>query len=243
MKTQLLGAAFGLLLCTRPAVAQDLSPALDPVMLGQGLVLSSTMYAQAERDAARKGIKLKDTASPTKSPAARLTYTPTPALRQQTVRNLAQRLQQSKPAQAQYLQAAYGPGKANYAQLYSAGLKGSGFQDNDAASALAAYMEIAYAVVNNVQNEALITPAMDRGLRNQVAGILGRNPAARNPATLAQVGEELKLQTVILATGWQQSRQTGQTATFRANIARQFSNQFGFDLTKVRLTERGFAAK
>lgn len=243
MKTQLLGAAFGLLLCTRPVAAQDLTPALDPVMLGQGLVLSSTMHAQAERDAARKGIKLKDTASPSKSPAVRLTYTSTPALRQQTVRNLAQRLQQNQPAQAQFLQATYGPGKTDYGQLYAASLKNSGFQDNDAASALAAYMEVAYAVVNNVQNEASITPAMDRGLRNQVAGILSRNPAARNPATLAQVGEEMKLQTVILATGWQQSRQTGHTATFRANIARQFSNQFGFDLTKVRLTERGFAGK
>lgn len=41
------------LLAASPAAAQDLSPALDPVQLGQGLTLSATMRAQAERDARR----------------------------------------------------------------------------------------------------------------------------------------------------------------------------------------------
>jgi hypothetical protein len=248
MKRWLIGAVGALLLLTRPALTQDLGGALDLPMLGRDLALSAAIRADAERRAAEKGIKLDDsksTGSRAKtSSAARLTYTPTPALRQQTVEGLAQRLQAQSPAQAQLLRASFGPGgKADYARLYSANLQGSGFQDNDAASALAAYLEVAYVVVNNVQDTKAITPAMDRGLRNQVAGLLSQNPAVRNPTQLARFGEEMKLQTIILVSGWQESQQTGKTAAFRSTIASRFKQQFGMDLARVQLTSQGFAPK
>lgn len=44
-------------LIASPVAAQDLQPALDPVMIGQGLTLSATMRAQANRDARRLGYR------------------------------------------------------------------------------------------------------------------------------------------------------------------------------------------
>jgi len=243
MKKQLVVTVLGLFALCAPAAAQDLGGALDLPQLGQTLTMSAAIRADAERRAAEKGIKLSDSnESSTKSPA-RLTYTSTPSLRQQTVQNLAQRLQASNPMQAKALTTAFGPGKADYGQLYAAGLKGSGFQDNDAASALAAYLEMAYVVANNIQDTKAITPAVDRGLRTQAAGLLRKNTTLTDASAVAKLGEELKLQTVILLSGWQQSLKTGQTASFSSNIARQFSNQYRFDLTQVKLTEQGFTKK
>ncbi|WP_324670589.1 hypothetical protein [Hymenobacter sp. GOD-10R] len=245
MRKQLVIAAFGLLAMRMPATAQnmDLGGALDLPQLVQTLTMSAAIRADAERRATEKGIKLSDSDAATTKSTARLTYTPTASLRQQTVQNLAQRLQTSNPAQAKALNAAFGPGKTDYGQLYAAGLKGSGFQDNDAASALAAYLEIAYVVANNVQDTKAITPAMDRGLRTQAAGLLRKNTSLTDASTVAKLGEELKLQTLILLSGWQQSLKTGQTASFSSNIAQQFANQYHFDLTQVKLTEQGFTKK
>jgi hypothetical protein len=122
-------------------------------------------------------------------------------------------------------------------------LQGSGFQDNDAASALASFMEVAYVVANDIRDTKAITPAVDRGLRTQMAGLLSQNAAAKNPTQLAQLGEEMKLQAVVLMTGWQQSLQSGQTTAFRTSVAQSFRTQFGLDLTQVRLTAQGFVPR
>ncbi|MCC3159905.1 hypothetical protein LJ737_21875 [Hymenobacter sp. 15J16-1T3B] len=251
MNAKLLAAtALGLLLLLRPAAqAQDLGGALDLGQLGQSLALSAAINADAERRAKEMGIRLDHSkagsqTATTGAGAARLRYTATPALRRQTVDNLARRLQARSPAQAQALRTSFGPGgPADYARLYTAGLPGSGFQDNDAASSLASFLEVAYVVVNDLRDTKALTPAVDQGLRQQVAGLLSQNAAAKSPAQLAQLGEEMKLQTVVLMAGWQESLKSGQAAAFRGNIAQSFRSQFGLDLTQVRLTENGFVPK
>ncbi|OON66437.1 DUF6683 family protein [Hymenobacter sp. CRA2] len=252
MKVWLTAAAFSLLLLARPAAAQDLGGALDLPMLGRDLAMSAAIRADAERRAKEMGVTLDASKTSSKTTAAtkaassnvRFTYTPNHNLRQQTVNNFAGRLQGNSPALAQALRASFGPGgQADYSRLYTAGLKGSGFQDNDAASALASFMEVAYVVVNNVQDTKSITPAVDRGLRQQMAGLLSQHPAAKSPTQLAQLGEELKLQTVILMSGWQESQQTGKSAAYHSSISQSFNKQFGLDLTQVRLTEKGFVPK
>lgn len=244
-----IGAALGLAVLIRPAAqAQDLGGALDLPQLGQSLALSAAINADAERRAREMGVSLDKSrvggkAATTKT-AARLTYTATPALRKQTVDNLAQRLAAKDPGQAQAVRTGFGPGgPADYGRLYAAGLKGSGFQDYDAASALASFMEVSYVVVNNIQDTKAITPAVDRGLRTQMAGLLSQNAATKSPAQLAQLGEEMKLQTVILMAGWQESLKSGQAAAFRSGIAQNFRSQFGLDLSQVRLTEQGFVPR
>ena len=91
-------------------------------------------------------------------------YTSTPALRQQVVAKFAERLQIQSPNGAQTLRAAFGPGKADYGEVYQQLLKTSALHDNDTADALAGVILAGYQIVNNLQDDQ-ITPAMERGAR------------------------------------------------------------------------------
>jgi hypothetical protein len=55
---------------------------------------------------------------------------------------------------------------------------------NNAATAFAAYLEIAYVAVNGVP-EASVTPAMDRALQRQAIILLSANKAMTSPAAVA----------------------------------------------------------
>lgn len=167
-----------------------------------------------------------------------LAYTPSAALQQQTVQNLVTKMQSKNAQAARAVNNALGSGKASYNQLFSQLVRESGLPANNAATALAAYLEIGYMIVNNVQNG--ITPAMDRALQQQAAGILSKNPSLNSPATVAKMGEELKLQAIVLYLGWQSTLKTPtQLPQFQSGIAQQFK-AMGLDMSKVKLTEKGF---
>lgn len=223
---------------TYRATAQDLPLAIDPTAVGLTQVLVSMNRSYAER----AGIKDSPTKRPATAarPTTRLTYASTPALRQKTLNGLVQNLQSRNPQQAKAVQTSFAAGKPQYYQLYTEALKDSGFQDNDAASALAAYLETGYVIANNLADTRNVTPAMERGLRAQAAGLLGDR--LRSSAAVAQFGEEMKLQTVLLLAGWQNSQQTGQAPTYSRAVAQQF-RQSGLDLTLLRISEQGLVKK
>lgn len=170
-----------------------------------------------------------------------LAYTPSVALQQQTVRNLVTKMQSKNAQAAQAVNNALGNGKSSYNELFSQLVRESGLPANNAATALAAYLEIGYMIVNNVQTG--ITPAMDRALQQQSAGILSQNRNLTSPATIAKLGEELKLQAVVLYLGWQSTlKNPVQLPQFRSGIAQQFK-AMGLDISKVKLTESGFGKR
>jgi stage V sporulation protein SpoVS len=198
----------------------------------------------ARNNAARSGTSR--TASPgtaaTRTAAtANTAYTPTPALRQQTVQNYVDRLKASNPAGAQAVASAFGPGKYDYSQTYREILKGTGLRENDATDALAAYMLLGWAVVHNVQDGKAITVPMAQGVRAQIAPLLADNAQARGRA--AQLGEEMKLQTVIVQGGWQSAIREGKLAAYQQGINTMFKRQYGMDLSQFKLTNKGFAGK
>ncbi len=204
-------------------------------LLNNNAVMASTRNAEAERRAGRAG-----TASAGRR--INLAYVPTAALRQQTVRDLGRQLQARNAAAGQAFNNAFGPGKADYGQLFQEMVKQSGLPANNAATAFAAYVEIGYMIVNNVQSESAITPAMDRALQRQMTALLSRNSKFAAPTAVAQFGEATKLQAIVLYVGWQDARKSGQAEQFRSNIAQQFRQQ-GLDLSAVKLTEQGLARK
>lgn len=179
-------------------------------------------------------------AAPPAGPAS-YRYVPTAALRQQTVRAVARQLQASDPTQAQAVRRHFGPGQADYDQLYTALLRASGLTDNDAASALALYLEAGYRIVNDVVDDGVVTPAMERGLRRQAAGLLAHQPGLRTPGAVARLGEQLKLQSVLLTLDWQAARASRQLPAFRATVARQLQRAYGFDMRVLRITTQGLA--
>lgn len=177
----------------------------------------------------------------TKTSAASTAYTSTPALRQQTVQGYVSRLKGSNPAGAQAVNTAFGPGKYDYGQVYRGILDGTGLHDNDAADALAAYMLIGYAVVHNIQDGKAITPAMARGVRGQVAPLLAGSGSSRS--RLAQLGEEMKLQTVIVQGGWQSAIKEGKLAAYQQGIGKLFQTQYGLNLSQLKLSSQGLVQR
>lgn len=171
-----------------------------------------------------------------------LSYTPTKAQQQKIVQDLGNKLKARNAQAGLAFTNAFGPGKSDYSQLFAQMVQESGLPPNNAATALAAYLEIGYIIVNNVQDNVSITPAMDKALQRQAAGLLSQNKNLASPATIAKIDEELKLQTVVLYVGWQNSLKSVQVNQFRTEIAQQFKGM-GLDLSKVRLTTQGFTKK
>jgi hypothetical protein len=201
-------------------------------LLNNNAVMAASRNAEAER----RGGRAANTAH-----VVSLAYTPTPALRQQTVQTLARQLSARNAAAGQAVTTAFGPGKTDYNQLFSQMVKESGLPANNAATAFAAYLEIAYVVVSGTP-ESSVTPAMDRAVQRQATGILAQNKALTTPDAVAKAGEELKLQAVLLYLGWQSAKQNGQEAQFRSSIASTFRSK-GLDLSLVKLTLQGLVKK
>jgi len=250
-KHAFLLAAGVLLLTTSPLHAQPSPELTMEIYTSNVQALTNSMINASVLDAAVRRNSGRPTApSGSKSAAARPTttktsagstaYTSTPALRQQTVQGYVSRLRGSNPAGAQAVNTAFGPGKYDYGTVYRSILDGTGLHDNDAADALAAYMLMGYAIVHNIQDGKAITVPMARGVRAQVAPLLAGTGASRS--RLAQLGEEMKLQAVIVQGGWQSAIKEGKLATYQQGISNLFKTQYGLNLSQVKLTDQGLAS-
>jgi hypothetical protein len=175
-------------------------------------------------------------------PKVNLAYAPSAVLRQQTVQAMSSQLQVSNPSAAQAFNKAFGPDKADYDQLFTEMVKASGLLANNAATAFAAYLEIGYIIVDNVQDQRSITPVVDQGLQQQATALLAQNKTLTPPTAMAKFGEATKLQTILMYLDWQNAQKSGQTSQFRSTIAEQFRKQ-GFDLSLVKLTTQGIVKK
>lgn len=170
-------------------------------------------------------------------------YSPTPALKQKVVQGYVDRLKKTNSAASQALSEAFETGKYNYGQIYWNIIKDSGLRENDATDALSAYMILGYMIVNNIQDGNRVTVPMARGVRSQLAPFLAANSRLTAPGVPAQLGEEMKLQTVIVHAGWQSAAKENTLPNYQQGIAAMFKNQYGLDLSQVKLTDRGFAKK
>ncbi len=210
--------------------------------LTNSMINASVLDAAVQRNSGRATSSgSKSAARPTTAKVSTVstTYTSTPALRQQTVQRYVGRLKSSNPTGAQAVNAAFGPGKYDYGTVYRSILDGTGLHDNDAADALAAYMLLGYAIMHNIQDGKAITPTMARGVRTQVAPLLAGTGAS--PSRLAQLGEEMKLQAVIVQGGWQSAIKEGKLASYQQGIGNLFKTQYGLNLSQLKLTSTGFA--
>lgn len=252
MKLATLLAAGALLLAAPRAWAQP-SPELTMEIYNSNIqvitsgIINKNMLDNAVRrnngGGAGRGSKAATgrSAATAKGSAVSTAYTSTPALRQQTVQGYATRLKGSNPAGAQAVLTAFGPGKYDYGTVYKGILDGTGLRDNDAADALAAYLLMGYAVVHNMQDGKAITPAVGRGVRAQVAPLLATSAQARGRA--AQLGEEMKLQTVIVQGGWQSAIKEGKLAAYQQGIGQLFKTQYGMNMGQLKLSSAGFAQR
>ncbi|RYE25025.1 MAG: hypothetical protein EOP45_05240 [Sphingobacteriaceae bacterium] len=228
------------LLTTDTTQAQDFifNPTLDPT--------AAIGYAAGEilkADIAKKAGISSSTGTNRPTAAASLTYKSTPALRQQTVTTLAKRLQPNNSAGAKAVTDNFGPGKTDYGQQYQAMIKSMGLYDNNAADALTNYLITGYQIVNNLTGDHDISTAQNLGARAQVATLLASKPSLKTPANCAQLGEQFKLQTVLLGSGWVGSVKANTQVTYQKDVAAMFKRQYHMDMAQLKLTAQGFAKK
>jgi hypothetical protein len=182
-------------------------------------------------------------ATPHSTASAGLPYTSTPALKQKTVQGYIDRLQTKNSAASQAVAANFGPGKYDYGTIYQGLVKGNGLRPNDAVDAMTSYLVLGWMIVNNVQDGNAVTPAMVQGVRAQFAPRLSQSPQLAAPGAAAQLGEEMKLQVVVVQGGWQAAIKENALPAYQQGIAAIFSKQWGLNLSQVALTRQGFVKK
>ncbi len=179
----------------------------------------------------------------TSATSAGLPYTVTPALKQKTVQGYIDRLKTKNPAAAQAVATNFGPGKYDYNTIYQGLVKGNGLRQNDAVDAMTAYLVLGWMIVNNVQDGNAVTPVMVQGVRAQFASRLATDARLTAPGAAAQLGEEMKLQCVVVQGGWQSAIRENALPAYQQGIAALFSKQWGLALSQLTLTGQGFAKK
>jgi len=234
----LLGAA---LLLHRPAQAQDIGPALDMTLMA-GWTGNAAMYAELEK---RAGSAKGSPSSVAATSATSFAYHSTPSTRARAVEQVANRVRPTTPQLAQVITTAFGPGKTDFETTYAQLIDGTGLRSNNAADAMTTYLLVGYAIVHNLQDDKDITPAMARGLRQQVQSILADTPQLKpgDPVAAARLGEEMKLQAVVLQGGWQSAAKEDKLPAYQQQTAQLFKTSYGLDLRALRLTAQGFAKR
>jgi hypothetical protein len=234
----LLGVA---LLLHLPAQAQDIGPALDMTLMAGWAGGEAVRYDLEKRAAAAKGGRSSSaTASPTS-----FAYRSSPSTRARAVEQVADRVRPRTPQLAEAITTAFGPGKADFETTYAQLISGTGLRSANAADAMAAYLLMGYAIVHNLQDDKAITPILAQGVRQQVQGVLAKNPKLKpgDPVAAADLGEEMKLQTVVLQAGWQSALKENKIPAYRQQTAQLFKTSYGLDLSALRLTAQGFAKR
>ena len=191
------------------------------------------------------GAKGAATASSRKPVAsASLAYAaPAAALKARTVADFTRQLRLRNLAAADAIAAGFGPGKADYDQLFRGLISNSGLRENDAVDVLAAYMLTGYTVAADIQDATVLRRPAAPAVRAQLAAALASDPAWRAPGAAARFGESLKLQTVLLNAAWRGAVEKNTAAAFRQTITALFKNQYHIDLSILTLTDQGFARK
>ncbi|WP_157530898.1 hypothetical protein [Hymenobacter norwichensis] len=250
MKTRQFFYCGGLLvavLLASPEARAQMSPDLimetynsNISVITNGAINKSVMDKAIERNNAG-GTARRSTTATRSGASVSTAYTPTPALRQQIVQGYINRLKTSNPPAAQSIAANFGPGKYDYSKIYRDLTKDVGLRENDATDVLASYMILGWMIVNNVTDDNAVTASMAQGMRAQIAPALAANTQAR--ARAAQVGEEMKLQTVVVHGGWQSAIKEGKLGAYQQGIKNLFKNQYGMDLSQYKLTSQGLTSK
>jgi hypothetical protein len=200
-----------LLATTAPAQAQDAPPVMFNGLAGS-MAMNKLLF---DNTTGRVAAGNRGT---TKS----LAYVPSAALKQKTVQGYVDRLKAKNPTAAQAVATTFGTGKYDYGTVYRGLIDGYSLRENDAVDAMTAYLVLGWMIVNNVQNDKAVTAAMVQGARTQVAPLLASNAKLTAPGVAAQVGEEMKLQSVIAQGGWQSAVKKGTLPAYRQGTAALF---------------------
>lgn len=228
-----------LMVITSVTSAQEI-PIPDYTIVNNGRI--GTLITQGVIDRQQQNSSKPKTQVPAAGSKTTLAYLPTPALKQETVSAYTDHLKTTNPAAAKMITDNFGSGKYDYGTIYNGLVKGNGLKENDAVDVITSYIVLGYMIVNNVQNGNAVTPAMVQGVRAQFGPILAGSNAFSAAGVPARLGEEMKLQFVVIHGGWQSAIKENTLPAYRQGISTIFKNQWNLDFSKFKLTTNGLVA-
>ena len=239
-----VAAALCAAVCVPTVRAQDLGGALDPVMLGQGLVLSSTMHAHAERDAARlkgkrgQGSRVVRGSGSRPAPRGSTRFRPSLAARRSVLARLVAKTRAVDPQAATRLQNSLG-GADPIAPLMPT-LARYGLRADDAADAMALYLTVAWYGSRGLDQDP--PPHLVRAVRAQMRNALPTLPAFARASNAAkqQMADAMWIQTLVAASSLGAAKgQPALMAQTKSAIRQGAMKAFKLDMTRLKLTSQG----
>ena len=173
------------------------------------------------------------------SQPAHAIYKPTDALARETLSGYVGRIARQNPEAARQIAAAFAA--HDYRKIYDEQIADTGLHANDAIDTMTAYTILGWAISTNTLQG--IDNAAAARVRTQVASRFSRDPRLMPSGVAARLSEELKLQYVVLQSGWQSSKKEGNMPAFSDGVAALFRAQSGQDLRALKLTRDGFVTR
>jgi hypothetical protein len=236
-------------LFVHPAVAQE-SPISPMDFSIQRQVMINTVVSNiAVGDVARKGRgNSRDIAAHGGSNAAKrfkaggtlsdapMPYATSPASQQAGLRAYIARIRSRDPKLAGEVERAFAGGDVHQRFVQTA--RTNGLNANDTADVMTAFLLAGYEIITGHEP----TGAETRGVRRQVAGQLLDVAELRNPAARTEFSEELKIQFLVLASGYLNARSDSERAQYRKGVSEFYRRATGQDIGHLRLTATGFSS-
>lgn len=112
------------------------------------------------------------------------------------------------------------------------------FSYKDAGDIVTAYQVLNWMIANKVNTEPAV--AAVAATRIKVGASMMQNEKINHDAyERAKLGEEMKMLFAVVHAGWQNALKSGGLNKYSDSIAKQYQQQYGVDLRKLKLDEQG----
>ena len=233
--------ALPAMLVASPLAAQDVAPALDPTtMIGYAGTVAAGQYAQRDfgRQLSRTRSQPRAPAANAAALAARTSYRPDPAVRQQVYARAVATIQKASPEDAAQLRTKLANGTLRAAATKY--LSGYGMSPNNVVDTTALYLASAWFASRASAGDP--PPAQMKGLRRQVALTFATMPRLMGASNAAkqELAEANIIQSVIAGSLANQAASDPKIAgSVRASVVRAVRDMYQLDLTQLNLTAQG----
>jgi hypothetical protein len=211
-----------------------IKPQVDAIQFG--VILDSNNAAARRARPAAPRAALPQAANPATANAS-FAFASTPASRKAALDALIQRTSAANPDAGSQIAAAFR--QHDPFAIYERVTAPAGVRPNDAADVFAAYIALGYIIATGAPDP---TPAQFGAIRRQFAGSMAGNPRLATPTGRAALGEEMKLQFMLLHTGLKSAVEGKTLPQFRPQVAAMFAQQ-GLNFGELRLTDTGLARR
>lgn len=199
--------------------------------MGQVFMDNAAASQQAYMSSHINGLVLKNVIKGRKSTGeSHLTYNPSVKIRDRVIDRMAVRMKLSSDNIATLKQ-------NDFNKLFTGITAPYHLQYDDAADIVTAYQVLNWIIANNAANPNI--GAVDAVKSATISALQQNREIAHDAGNRAMLGEEMKIMTVILYTGWQQAQKKGKSADYSATVAQQYQLQYKQNLRSLKLDDKG----